>query len=173
MGIVSGCNKIFERDMEPSIMIMGSDYIKTKKKRKFIFADNLTEEELAEIYPETYKYLKKYKAKLLNRRVRKFNESNWYKWGSLRNIKSMKNKKECIFVNLLTRNNNPFYIEKMNYFDGTVVCLEPKKKIDLNYWTKYLNSIKDQWRIQNILVGTRYGFHRRALENFILIDVPV
>jgi len=82
------------------------------------------------------------KNKLLERRIRKFNETNWYEWGAARNINNIKKHidKPCIFVKTITRKNNIAFINKVQYFGGGLLCLIPKCNIDLQNVLNYLNS---------------------------------
>ena len=142
VGLVIGCNHIFEKDTPISVSIITSDYNTTKKRRKFLYLDNLTLDELYKNHVDVYNHLMINKHALLKRKVRKFNETNWWKWGGARNIKYMKGDCDCIYVNQRTRHDNPFFIHKMSFFDGTILCLIPKHKINLQNWIHYLNNNK-------------------------------
>lgn len=167
VGIVSGANSIFEKDSPISIEIICSDFIRTGKKRKFIFTEPYNLNEIKNIDIFLYHYLINNKKKLINRKIKKFNESNWFKWGAIRNIEKMKQKSFCIYVNAKTREKKPFFKEKIDYFDGSVLGIFPKKKIDLDKWVKILNSSETDFREQNLLVNNKYILTQRNLENFL------
>ena len=71
--------------------------------------------------------------------------------------------KECIFVNQRTRNENPFFIHKISFFDGSILCLIPKKECDLQKWIDYLNNNKTLFRDQGLLIHDKYMFNKLKL----------
>ena len=114
-------------------------------------------------------YLLGRKTSLLERRIRKFNENNWFEWGAPRNIHIMKEhaNKECIYIYNLTRNTNVAFVGKVNYFGGALLMLKPKKKYNLNKVVSYLNSnvFKD-----NFMFSNRFKIgHRQISNSFIYI----
>jgi adenine-specific DNA-methyltransferase len=86
-----------------------------------------------------------YKKELMERKIKKFSENNWFEWGAPRNIKNIiKNwGKDCIYVRNMTRKKEVAFIDKVRYFGGSLLCLVPKEEIDFSYLKKiceYLNS---------------------------------
>ena len=138
-----------------------------------MYLDNLTLDELYKNHVDVYNHLIINKHALLKRKVRKFNETNWWKWGGARNIKYMKGDCDCIYVNQRTRHNNPFFIHKMSFFDGTILCLIPKHKINLQNWIHYLNNNKELFRDQGLLVNDKYMFNKIKLENMMINDKKI
>ena len=69
------------------------------------------------------------KSVLLERKIRKFNENNWFEWGAPRNITTIQKHlgKQCIFVRNMTRNQNVAFIDNVQYFGGSLLCLIPKE----------------------------------------------
>ena len=162
VGIVSGANDIYQNDDIGNVDIICSDFIRTNKKKRFIF--------FTKDFPDDIiKYLEKFKKRLINRKIKTFDESNWFEWGAVRNLESMNKKGNCIYVNAKTREENPFFIEKIGYFDGSILALIPKEKnIDLNYWTNKLNNSKKEFLEQGFLVGNKYQFTQKGLSKFII-----
>lgn len=76
----------------------------------------------------------------MERKIRKFNDLNWFEWGALRNIKNNLGK-ECIYLNTLTRKTNVSFLGKVNYFGGGLIILIPKIDCNLNNINKYLEII--------------------------------
>ncbi len=160
VGLVSGANSIFEYNGindSDTIDIICSDYYKTKTKKKYYLTQN----------PE-HPVLKNHKDYLLNRKIREFDQHNWYEWGAPRNIFFMKQLKgnECIYVNCKTRSKLPFYKDKVDYFDGSVLCLFPKENLNLDHYVDLLNNANFLFKLQGLLVGTRYAFSQKTLTNF-------
>jgi len=163
VGIVSGANEIFQSDIYGNIEVLCSDFLKTNKKKKYIFYQK-------EIPENVKAYLLKYKEKLINRKIKKFNEENWFEWGAVRNLNSMMLKGECIYVNSKTRNKKPFFKEKIDYFDGSLLALIPKKEINIDEWLYVLNNSEEEFKKQGFIVGNKYQFTQKSLSKFIIND---
>jgi adenine-specific DNA-methyltransferase len=168
VGLVTGLNSVFEKDTKLSIDIICSDYIKTKKKRRFIFVDGYSLEEIQKLDPELYEYLLKHKEVLISRRIKKFNETNWYYYGAVRNLQFMQQQGQCIYVNAKTRVDEPFFIADIDYFDGSVLALYPRYDLDLIYWVNKLNSSRDLFQEQGLYVNNRFLFTVKTLNDFCL-----
>lgn len=158
VGIVSGKEQVFKNEQLGNIKVLTGDNIF----EKYIYIDN---------YPSKNKQINKYllnnKMTLLNRKIRKFNESNWFEWGALRNIdiinKNMN--KPCIYVHNLTRKKNIAFIHKVNYFKGGLLMLIPKKKCDLTKIVSFLNS--DSFK-NNFIFSGRFKLGHRQLSNSLI-----
>lgn len=114
------------------------------------------------IYNNINDHLLKNKQLLLKRRIKKFNESNWYKWG--RDFYISNNKR--IYVNNKTRNNKPFFINNSIYYDGSILGIFPYDNKDIEYHKEYLNSI--EWDKLGFMCNNRYLFNQRNLLNSII-----
>jgi len=112
-------------------------------------------------------YLKEHKEKLINRKIKKFNEKNWFEWGAPRNIKNIENNinKKCIYISNLTRKTNVSFIDKVQYFGGGLICLIPKYELNLEKICKYINSIKFR---QNFIFSGRFKMGHRQISNSFL-----
>jgi adenine-specific DNA-methyltransferase len=98
-------------------------------------------------------HLQTHKGCLMSRKIKKFSEADWFKWGAPRNIKVTEEKggQECIYVRNLTRKDEVAWKGKVGYFGGTLLCLIPKQKIDLDAVVTYLNSegVQSQYKYSN------------------------
>lgn len=115
-------------------------------------------------------YLLSHKESLLQRRIRKFNENNWFEWGAPRNIHVMKEhaNEDCIYLYNLTRNANVAFVGKINYFGGSLLMLKPKKKYNLNKVVSYINSNIFK---TNFMFSGRFKIgHRQISHSYIPID---
>ena len=74
-------------------------------------------------------HLLKNKALLLERKIKKFTEKNWWAWGALRNKTTVEAAlgRACIYVRNITRQETVAFIDKVRYFGGGLLCLVPKK----------------------------------------------
>lgn len=128
VGMVSGKDEIFKHKDGNISVLVDED-----KHEKFIFVE------------EPNEYLKQHKDILMNRKIKKFDETNWFEWGAPRNIKTIeKNKgKPCIYMKTITRKKTVAFEGVVDYFGGTLLCMIPKNKnVDIGKIVSYLNSEK-------------------------------
>ena len=142
--------------------VSGADDIFTSSKgnKKFVCSTTLKNKDLRTmIYNKKDRTLNKHKQILLQRKIRKFDESNWWEWGR----KYHEKEGERIYVNCKTRNSNPFFQSDISAYDGSVLALFPKKKINLSKAVKKLN--QTDWNQKGFLCGGRLIFSQRSLQN--------
>jgi adenine-specific DNA-methyltransferase len=86
-------------------------------------------------------YLLSKKSDLMDRRIRTFNENNWFEWGALRNHTTIQNNigKKCIYVNNITRAKEVCFEGTVQLFGGGLIIMIPKKEIDLDIVVKQMN----------------------------------
>jgi adenine-specific DNA-methyltransferase len=151
VGAVSGNDKLFTSEDGNEDFVCSETY-KTGKTRRMIF--NIP-----------HKSLIPHKDLLLNRKVRKFDESNWYMWGRNHYI----SKEKRIYVNSKTRNKNPFFTHPCNNYDGSVLAIFPKNQgVDIKEVCQALNNIN--WYELGFVCDGRFLFSQKSLENTILPD---
>lgn len=161
VGLVSGKENIFKNNELGNINVL-TGY---NKIYKYIFVDDFpTNNEKINQYFITNKNF------LLERKIRKFNEKNWFEWGAPRNIKIMKNNcgKECIYLYNLTRKKNIAFIDKVQFFGGNLIMLLPKKNIKLNNILKFINGNEFK---KNFIFSGRFKIgHRQISNSYIPLD---
>ena len=131
--MVSGKENVFKNDNYGNIELLNDE----KDVKKYIYVENFPPED------ENIKnYLLKNKDHLINRKIRKFDENNWFEWGALRNKKLIENNinKDCIYVRNLTRKSQVAFKGKVQYFGGKLLILIPKQSININNIINYLNN---------------------------------
>ena len=134
---------------------------KKEQRDKYIFIHKFpTKNEKLNIYMLTNKNT------LINRKIKKFTEDDWFKWGAPRNQKNIEKNigKECIYVSNLTRNKEVAFIGKVEYFGGSLLMMVPKKKIDLKKIVEYLNSEKFK---SNYMFSGRFKIGHKQLSNVL------
>jgi len=155
VGLVSGKENVYKNEKLGNIEVLnGQDKID-----KYIYIDN---------YPcdnqEINYYLLNHKKELIKRKIRKFNENNWFEWGAPRNISIIDSNlgKDCIYIYNLTRKSNVSFLGKVKYFGGGLIMLKPKKKCNLNNIVSYMNSniFKD-----NFIFSGRFKIGQRQICN--------
>ena len=150
VGAVSGLDKVFENKEFGDTEFIYSGTCKTGKTKRMIFN-------------KYHPCLEKFKEQLLKRKIRHFNESNWWQWGRLHHISD----KPRIYVNTKTRNKSPFFIHPCKNYDGSILALFPKNdNLDLEKLKNLLNEVN--WNELGFVCGGRYIFSQKSLENAIL-----
>ena len=145
VGAVSGADEIF------SHVAGNKDFVCSKTRQ--------TGETRRMIYNTPHAYLKRHKERLLKRRIRQFDEKNWWQWGRA----YPKTSRSRIYVNVKTRQKDPFFMHDATAFDGSVLALFPKQERNLGNWLGMLNG--QNWSGMGFVCGGRYLFTQRSLEN--------
>lgn len=121
------------------------------------------------LYGITHPHLEQHKTELLARRVREFDESNWWEWGR----KFPLNRLPRIYVNGRTRKPTPFFLHDCLNFDGSILALFPQhtriSRRDLIECTMMLNHEVD-WQQLGFVCDGRFLFTQRSLQTCLLPD---
>ena len=152
VGAVSGADKIFEHP-EGNAEFVCSKTIDDGTTRRMIFGVR-------------HPHLEAHKKQLLARRVRSFDENNWWHWGRLHHISDAPR----IYVNVKTRHPQPFFLHDCKNYDGSILALFPKVPMDLKQATRLLNEAVD-WEELGFVCDGRFLFNQRALQNCLLPPV--
>lgn len=143
VGAVSGADKYFENE----------------NGTEFVYSKTRTNGSLRRmIYQKYDKSLEKYKDKLIKRGIKSFDESTWFMWG--RPVEFREGEPR-IYVNCKTRVERPFFTNKCDRWDGSLLALFPKEDIDIQKATDALNNI--DWNSLGFVTGGRYIFAQKSL----------
>lgn len=152
--------------------VSGADQIYTHPKgnMEFVYSKTVdTGETRRMLYGIKHPHLDKHKAELLARRVRLFDESNWWQWGRAFPI----SEHPRIYVNGRTRKPAPFFLHDCKSFDGSILALFPKNRHiarrDLIECTMMLNHEVD-WQQLGFICDGRFIFTQRSLQTCLLPD---
>ena len=160
VGLVSGKDKIYKNSELGNIIIQNGK----NKFDKYVYVEKFpcNDEKINE-------YLIQNKKCLIERKIKKFNEKNWFEWGAPRNINTINENigESCIYIYNITRNEEVAFSGKVNYFGGNLLMLKPKKdnsKINkiLNNIIFYLNS--DEFK-NNFTFSGRFRIGHRQISN--------
>ncbi len=155
VGAVSGADSIFTHP-KGNMEFVCSKTVETGETRRML-------------YGIKHPHLEKHMAELLARRVRPFDESNWWQWGRAFPI----NLHPRIYVNGRTRRREPFFLHDCNAFDGAVLALFTKNRgisrRDLIECTLILNKEVD-WQELGFVCDGRFLFTQRSLQTCVLPD---
>jgi len=162
VGIVSGKEEIYKNKELGNIDVINGE----NKLERYIYIEK---------YPceneNINEYLLSHKDELIQRKIKKFNENNWFEWGAPRNIKIMNKNmgKKCIYIYNLTRKANVAFVGNVNYFGGSLLMLIPKKHISLDKVVTYINSNVFK---HNFMFSGRFKIgHRQICNSFIPSDI--
>lgn len=161
VGIVSGKDSIYKNNELGNISVL----CKKDTVSKFIYIKE---------YPSNIKSIDKYllnnKPELLKRKIKKFNDDNWFEWGAPRNIKVMElySGNGCIYINNITRQRIVAFKGKVQYFGGSLIMIKPKESTCSETIDKvllYLNS--DTFKKIYTYSGRFKIGHRQLSKSFI------
>ena len=157
VGMVTGKETVYKNEEFGNITLLN----KKDQRDKYIFIDKFpSNNEQLNIYMLTNKNT------LINRKIKKFTENDWFKWGAPRNQKNIENNmgKECIYVSNLTRSKEVAFVGNVEYFGGSLLMMIPKKKINLKKIVEYLNSEKFK---SNYMFSGRFKIGHKQLSNVL------
>lgn len=150
VGAVSGADSLFSHP-EGNVEFVCSKTRDTGETRRMLY--NLK-----------HPYLEPHKHHLLSRRVRHFNEGNWWKWGRAYH----ESDSPRIYVNQKTRRQEPFFLHESKAYDGSMLALFPKYPgMDLERAVALLNQAVP-WEHLGFVVDGRFLFSQRTLETCML-----
>ena len=150
VGAVSGNDKIFESEEYGNEDFVCSFTYKTGKTRRMIFN-------------KQNDYLLQHKEDLLQRKIKHFNETNWWQWGRIHYISDEKR----IYVNTKTRNKRPFFTHPCNNYDGSILAIFPKNQNgNIEKMCSSLNDVN--WDELGFVCDGRYLFSQKSLQNTLL-----
>ena len=149
VGAVSGADEIFANNELGNADFVCSKTAANGELRRMIFDQPLP-------------YLEQHKERLLARRVAKFDENNWWRWGRRHHVSDAPR----IYVNHKTRNPKPFFLNACNNYDGAVLALFPHcgalDTAQMQVLTTLLNDV--DWAELGFVCDGRYMFTQRSLE---------
>jgi adenine-specific DNA-methyltransferase len=156
VGAVSGADDIFSNEEHANADFVCSKTAQTGATRRMIYLDR----------EGPLPWLEQFKERLLARRVARFDENNWWKWGRRHHVSDAPR----IYVNNKTRNQRPFFLHPCRNYDGSVMALFPHraklKASDLQRLTDMLNDV--DWHELGFVCDGRFLFSQRSLEQALL-----
>lgn len=155
VGMVSGAEKVFANSEFGNIHMLTSSGTKQQ----------ILIEELPIENEPLHEYLMHHKKQLINRKIKKFNDNNWFQWGCLRNKRFMEEHTGdiCIYAKVLTRQKDVFKAGKVDYYDGSLLCMYPKQQLDDNQVEKLIEYLNSEKYLQHFLYSGRYKVGQKTL----------
>lgn len=115
-------------------------------------------------------HLQSHKAELLERKIKKFSETNWFEWGAPRNISSIQKfmGKSCIYIRNITRNKEVAFIGQVQYFGGSLLCLVPKNNMTESELQKVIQHINSATFQKDYMYAGRFKIGHKQISTAIL-----
>lgn len=143
--------------------VSGADYIYANRRQgctDFVYSKTAQNGKTRRmIYNRYDPALDPHKSELIQRRIRRFNETNWWQWGRV----YYDTDHPRLYVNCKTRNHSPFFMSETTAYDGSVLALFPKKAINLTKAAVTLNEA--DWQSLGFVCDGRLQFTQKSLEN--------
>ncbi len=147
VGAVSGDDAVYTSEEHGNLEFVCSETAKTGRLRRMI-------------YNQPLPHLEQFKERLLARRIRKFDESNWWEWGRGYHLAD----RLRIYVNGRTRNPRPFFVHDCIHYDGSILAVFPNDPdADVYALCDALNAV--DWADLGFVCDGRHLFTQRSLEN--------
>ena len=97
--------------------------------------------------------------RLLARRIRSFDEFNWWQWGR----SDYQSEQPRVYVNGKTRRSQPFFTHACEHYDGSVLAIFPRDPtVDVLVLADALNAVN--WDDLGFICDGRFLFTQRSLE---------
>ena len=100
-----------------------------------------------------------HKARLMARRIRSFDETNWWQWGRGYHQSA----EPRVYVNNKTRRPQPFFVHPCTHYDGAVLAIFPRDPaVAVQALAAALNGV--DWDDLGFVCDGRFLFNQRSLE---------
>lgn len=158
VGMVSGMDEMYLTDREVDGVYVHS-FRTNSGHKNYYFLDDVNINDA----PEDIKILfLANKQRLMNRKIKKYTENDWWKYGAVRNLDNMLSNKHRIYVAPKTRIPNPFFLGEPNeMYSGALIGIFPKRDdINLNTAINFFNSdiFKKRLKEYFIMIEDKYNF---------------
>lgn len=160
VGLVSGRDEIYR------VPFGNIDILNDKDKvDKYIFTQTFPTDNT-----KINEHLENHKKVLLDRKIKKFSEKNWFEWGAPRNISTIEKywDKSCIYVRNMTRSKEIAFIGKVQYFGGSLLCLIPKKQMSGKDITNIINHINSPEFTKDYMYSGRFKIGHKQISTAII-----
>ncbi|MBN8443772.1 MAG: class I SAM-dependent methyltransferase [Thauera sp.] len=151
VGAVSGADELYTDILQGNREFVCSSTVSTGRTRRMIWTEPGRPPPAA---------LLPHKARLLQRKVTRFDESNWWMWGRMH----FRSERARVYVNGKTRVERPFFVHDCKDYDGAVMAVFPHREdVDIASFRDALNAV--DWADLGFVCDGRFLFTQRSLEN--------
>ncbi|WP_291994330.1 class I SAM-dependent methyltransferase [Candidatus Accumulibacter sp. ACC003] len=150
VGAVSGADDLYANDDYGNRSFVCSATVATGDTRRMLWC------EPGEPPPAA---LRPHKERLIARRIRAFDESNWWRWGR----GYYQSPEPRVYVNNKTRRQQPFFVHPCRNYDGSVLAIFARDPtVDVQALALALNGV--DWADLGFVCDGRFLFTQRSLE---------
>lgn len=150
VGAVSGADDLYASEEHGNRDFVCSTTARTGLTRRMLWVE-------PEDPPPTV--LLPHRERLLARKVRRFDEANWWQWGRGYHL----SERPRVYVNGKTRATRPFFLHPSPHYDGSVLALFPHRPdVDVVALRDALNHV--DWADLGFVCDGRHLFTQRSLE---------
>jgi adenine-specific DNA-methyltransferase len=154
VGAVSGADEVFTSEEHGNRDFVCSTTVTDGKTRRMLWC------EAGEAPPAP---LAPHKERLLARRIRHYDETNWWQWGR----GYYQSDRPRVYVNTKTRRPEPFFVHDCPHYDGSVMAIFPRDAAtDARRLASALNRV--DWDDLGFVCDGRFLFTQRSLEQALL-----
>lgn len=151
VGAVSGADDLYGDDVQGNREFVCSHTVSTGRTRRMIWTEQ-GDPPPAALLP--------HKVRLLQRKVSRFDESNWWTWGR----QHFRSERPRVYVNGRTRVAQPFFLHTCRDYDGAVMAVFPHRQdADMAAFRDALNQVN--WSDLGFVCDGRFLFTQRSLEH--------
>ena len=178
VGLVTGKEKVFKK---PESLVIEENCLKqilTTKKifEKYVFVEQYNN--FTDIPQLTQNYLKLHEKTLKLRKIKNFDDTNWWKYGAMRNYDLMLSSTPRIYGLMKSREKQKFWVgEEKTVFGGGVMALFPNqnKNINLTKVVEFLNSteFEDIMKNANMYSGNKLSITPSVLESLLVPNFEI
>lgn len=152
VGAVSGADDLYASEQFGNCDFVCSETARTGRTRRMLWQ--------APGCPAPHPALLAHKERLIDRRIRRFDDSNWWQWG--RGYPDSDAPR--LYVNQKTRRPQPFFLHPCPHFDGSVLALFPHAPdVDPTALCAAMNGV--DWAELGFVCDGRFIFSQRSLQH--------
>jgi len=150
VGAVSGADDLYASELYGNREFVCSSTVRSGTTRRMLWC------EAGEPPPAV---LLPHKERLITRRIRPFDESNWWHWGRGYHQSALPR----VYVNSKTRSSRPFFCHRCTHYDGSVLAIFPHDPLlAVQKLADALNGV--DWTDLGFVCDGRFLFAQRSLE---------
>lgn len=156
VGAVSGADELYASEAHGNRDFVCSSTVSTGETRRMLWVEKDDAPPAA---------LLEHKERLIARRIRPFDENNWWHWGRGYH----QSPQPRVYVNGKTRRARPFFVHDCPHYDGSVLAIFPRDPaVDVQAFADALNAV--DWDDLGFVCDGRFLFTQRSLEQAPLPD---
>ena len=149
VGAVSGADEIYVSETQGNRDFVCSSTVADGQTRRMIWCE--PDRPPAALLP--------HRERLIARRIRPFDETNWWQWGRGYYL----SEQPRVYVNNKTRRERPFYVHDCPHYDGATLAIFPNDPtVDVRVLADALNAV--DWADLGFVCDGRFLFTQRSLE---------